>query len=66
MTELLLRRRLVENFVHQIANEIAEPGAGDPFRWKLAALEALREAVEDFLTREFESKFMLTPYGLEH
>ncbi len=63
--ELLLRRRPVENLVCQIANEIAGPGASDPFRWKPAALEALREAAEAFLTREFESKFMFTHYGLQ-
>jgi hypothetical protein len=61
MTELLVLHKLFKGHVCQIANVIAEQHVGGPFCWQPAALDSPYKAIEAFLTRKFESKFMFYP-----
>ncbi len=54
--ELMLKLKLFQCLVHQIAMEVAGPDAGDPLHWQPACIQALCETTDVFLDQEFECK----------
>lgn len=52
--ELLIPRRAFHRLVRAVTEEIVSDRGSDPFRYQAAALEALQEGVEAYLTGIFE------------
>jgi histone H3 len=56
-TDLLIPKAPFQRLVREVTHQIA---LNDGIRFRPAALEALQEAAEAFLAKEFESKYIIS------